>query len=83
MVQIVHSQQYGERGNIMMVDKNDTIKVPKDQNLIDISNKGEKGKTIHSIEGISSGANELQNDSEKAHICRSRWRIYCNSKVYF
>jgi methyl-accepting chemotaxis protein len=71
VVKLVLSKQYGENGNIMMVDKDGAIKVHKDQSLIDISNKGEKGKTIHSIDGISSVANNLLMDSEKAYAYQS------------
>ncbi len=66
-INLVLSNQYGERGNIMMVDENGSVKIHKNQDLIDIKNSHEKGKTIQTIDGISSVASELLNNPNNSY----------------
>jgi methyl-accepting chemotaxis protein len=58
-INFVLSKQYGEKGNIMMVDRKGSIKIHKNPDLIDINNKGDKGKTIFSIQGIDQIADNI------------------------
>jgi len=67
VVQFILSKQYGKKGNIMMVDQKGLIKIHKNSELIDINNKGEKGKTIFSIKGIDLIADSLLKNPEKIY----------------
>lgn len=65
-INFVLSKQYGEKGNIMMVDRNGSIKIHKNPDLIDINNKGDKGKTIFSLTGIDQIADSILKHPDKA-----------------
>jgi methyl-accepting chemotaxis protein len=65
-ISFVLSKQYGEKGNIMMVDRNGSIKIHKNPDLIDINNKGDKGKTIFSLTGIDQIADSILKHPDKA-----------------
>ncbi len=67
VVAFILSKQYGEKGNIMMVDQKGSVKIHKNPDLIDINNKEENGKTIFSIEGIDRIADSLLKHPEKTY----------------
>lgn len=61
------SKQYGKEGNIMMVDEKGAIKMHKNQEMIDINNKNEAGKTIFSIKGMEKVAADLLKNPGKSY----------------
>ena len=66
-INMVLSNQYGKKGNVMMVDEKGSIKIHKNQELIDIKNTGGKGKTIQSMDGIQDIASDLLSKPDETY----------------
>ncbi|MFN8257355.1 MAG: methyl-accepting chemotaxis protein [Bacteroidales bacterium] len=71
VVKFILSKQFGEKGNIMMVDQNGSVKIHKNPDLIDINNQGEKEKTIYAFQGIGSVADSLLKNPDKPIVYKN------------
>lgn len=71
VVKFILSKQFGEKGNIMMVDQNGSVKIHKNPDLIDINNQGEKEKSIYAIQGIGSVADSLLKNPDKPIVYKN------------